>query len=625
MRRWFFLILLTVIFATPILAQDDALNLPTDLYVLAETGRVERYSFGVEAVTPEDETVIDFGVAPDGVWMAYRTGDALKLLNMADGEQRTLEGASSASPPFRGRGQSVAWSPDAQILVYTVDYGLRVYFNTEPSSFFDISTTPILDLLWSPDSKFLAAEAENNIWWVYRREAGQMVLHAALPTSFGVAWADTNVLMFAPETGGLYLMDVANANAQAQIAETNVFFRSPAARARGDVVVFARTEDDTSITPTAGYLTRVIFAQNGTNFEELSTTSVDLNGLRWGPRGTLLVALGGSVLALVDPVSAQGFALPMTGVVSYSWGGLRPSSTEPVTPSSEAYFLGDDITGARSIWRLSRDGSPAAPVTAPEILVENYAVASDGRTLAYTADGQIWLLRPNTDAPTALAEASTVSGLAFSPDDTTLAYDNDGTIFTLDLATEGAAPVQLLAGYTAPRYAPDGTTMLVRLPDGDVAQYTPATGEVLRWGRFEKVVWLADGRVIGIGAPTLEGIPGLYMLDTTGVAPPALLFAANPGMTLVDVVEANPGQARVIMARQNAPGRLQLYDVPVNGGVSTALIEPGFALSPRLSPDGRYLIGLGDGAGTLVVFDLNIGRQIVFPQVRRIDQLNWAF
>lgn len=625
MRRWLFLILLFILVSTPVLAQEDALNLPTDLYVLADTGRVERYGLGVQTVTPEGETVIDFGVAPDGVWLAYRTGDALKLLDMTTGVARTLEGATAASPPFRGRGQSVSWSPDARALAYTVDYGLRVYFNVEPASFFDVPTTPILDMVWSPDSKYLAAEAENNIWWVYRREGEQMILHAALPTSFGVAWADTNVLMFAPETGGLYLMDVANANAQAQIAEANVFFSSPAARARGEVVVFARPEDDTNITPTAGYLTRVTFAENGTQFESMSDTSVDLNGLRWGPRGTLLVALGSGILALVDPASAQGFALPMTGVVSYSWGGIRPTSTEPVTPTSEAYFLGDDITGARSIWRLPRDGSPAAPITAPEIVVETYTVASDGRTLAYAAEGQVWLQRPDADAPTALIAAANVTGLSFAPGDTTLAYDADGAIFTLDLTTEGAAPTQLLAGYVAPRYSPDGATMLVRLPDGDVGQFTPATGEVLRWGAFDKVIWLADGRPLGIGAPIRDGSSGLYLLDTTGAAPPALLFAANPGMMVVDAVEATVGQARVIVARQNAPGRLQLYDVTVNGGGSTVLIEPGFALNPRLSPDGRYMVGLADGAGTLVVFDLNIGRQVVLSQVRRIDQLRWLF
>jgi hypothetical protein len=252
-------------------------------------------------------------------------------------------------------------------------------------------------------------------------------------------------------------------------------------------------------------------------------------------------------------------------------------------------------------------------------------VASDGRTLAYAADGQIWLQRPDADAPIALIEAANVTGLSFSPDDTTLAYDADGTIFTLDLATEGAAPTQLLAGYTAPRYSPDGTTLLVRLPDGDVGQFTPATGEVLRWGAFDKVIWLADDRVVGVGAPIRDGSSGLYMLDTTGAAPPALLFAASPGMAVVDVVEATVGQARVVVARQNAPGRLQLHDVNINGGGSTVLIEPGFALHPRLSPDGRYMVGLADGAGTLVVFDLNIGRQTTFGQVRRIDQLQWLF
>ena len=74
MKKWLFCFALLLI-AGPLLAQDG-LNLPSALYVLTAEGRVDRYGLGAEGVrmiTPEDEFVIDFGVAPDGNWLAYRT------------------------------------------------------------------------------------------------------------------------------------------------------------------------------------------------------------------------------------------------------------------------------------------------------------------------------------------------------------------------------------------------------------------------------------------------------------------------------------------------------------------------------------------------------------------------
>lgn len=634
--RLFLTFVALLFFVSPGSAQEDALNLPTELYVLTDAGQVERYgqgALGVAAVTPEGEIVTDFGVAPDGIWLAYRTGEALSLLNMATGEARAIEGPTSGAPPFRGRGQTIAWSPNGEVLAYTVDTGLRFYFNIEPPSFLDAPTTPIMHLDWSPDGTYVAAETENNIWWVYRREGSQMLLHAALPPSIGIAWVDNHVLMFAPDTGGLFLMDLAQANAQAQIADTDIFFRLPAARNIGDMVVFAREADDTSILETAGYLTSVNFAQGGPNFQQLSESSVDLAALQWAPKGTLLVTLKGGVLALVDPNSAQGFALPMTGVVAYGWGAIRPQSTANMALSTFAYFVATDITGARSVWQLSQNGTPPTPITPPEIAVETLAVAPDGETLAYTADGQIWLLGADTNEAVALAEVANVGSLVFTPDATALIYDSEGAIYSLPAvapqASEGeeaapqAQPTQILNGYTAPRYSPDGSTLLVRIADGDAGLYNPTTGEVRRLGAFDDVLFMRDGRIVARGAPTQAGVNGLYLIDATGGAP-SLLFAAPSGGALLDLTESNPGQARIIIGRRGAPGKLQVYDVPVAGGQSLLLAEPGYIGQPRLSPDGRMIAGISSATGTLMVYDLVGGRETLYSETSRLGTFIWS-
>nr|MCU0476928.1 hypothetical protein [Anaerolineae bacterium] len=206
-------LLLIGLLAAPAHAQEDGLNLPTELYTLLRDGSIERFGLGaagVAEVTPEASApAVDFGLSPDGVWIAYRTdAGALEVYNMVTPETRSID-PEAGYPPYRGRGESIAWSPDGAALAYTRDGGLRVTFFDGGQS--DVPVSPLLGLMWSPDGKYLAAEAENDVWWVYRRDGVQMVLHAALPSSRGAAWVSPSLLMIAPAEGGLAVMDVANA------------------------------------------------------------------------------------------------------------------------------------------------------------------------------------------------------------------------------------------------------------------------------------------------------------------------------------------------------------------------------------------------------------------------------
>src|SRR5690242_18554141 len=131
MIRKFLFIIGVLLLAATVHAQEDGLNLPTELYVLTNSGQVQQYGIGtagLKTVTPDDEFVLDFGVAPDGTWLAYRTQDALKLLNMYGGTPETLEGATAGIPPVRGRGDTLAWSPVGDAMVYTTASGGRAYF-----------------------------------------------------------------------------------------------------------------------------------------------------------------------------------------------------------------------------------------------------------------------------------------------------------------------------------------------------------------------------------------------------------------------------------------------------------------------------------------------------------------
>jgi hypothetical protein len=603
---------------------QDGLNLPTELYTLLNEGRVERYGLGaagVSAVTPEDQVVIDFGVAPDGVWMAYRTESGMTLRNMRTEESRELEGAAAGLPPFRGRGQTIAWSPDGEAIAYTTEYGVR--FSFEGGTFFDIQITPLLHLTWSPDSRFLAAEAENNIWWIYRREGDQMILTSAIPSSIGLEWVGNGLLMFAPQEGGLFLMDVSNGNAQSVLNDTSILFRLPVLRQDSSVLIYGKSASDTTLPENVGYLYRVAAAGDTIAVEQVSEVPIDLTGLRWSPGGNLLLALQGGVLALVDPASGQGFTLPVTGVTTFGWGALRPVSAPSLTLTSPGYFIADDGTGVLQLWRLANDGARSAPLLSLTQNVETFAVAPDGQTLVYYSNGQLWRLERDAENAEAIGEVSAANNLSISPDGSTIAYDSDNTISTIPI--EGGETQSLLTGYSEPVYSPDGSRLLVRIGDGDMGVLTIASGEVRRLGAFTWSKWLNDGRVVSYGAPTGGGQLGIYISDLNTEAPPLILYGQPPQTQSLDAALLQNGALRILQTRSvDSPAPLEVIDVPTTGEPPLPSINVGFIAQPSLSPDGWLIAGYANAVGSLVLYGVDLRQEVLLTNPPGILQFRWG-
>ena len=64
MRRLIIVLIALFALCLPLHAQEDGLNLPTELYTLLRVGTIQRFGLGaagVSDVTPPDSTSIDFG------------------------------------------------------------------------------------------------------------------------------------------------------------------------------------------------------------------------------------------------------------------------------------------------------------------------------------------------------------------------------------------------------------------------------------------------------------------------------------------------------------------------------------------------------------------------------------
>lgn len=643
MRKWFVVWLLALLPVLPANAQGDGIDLPTEWYILLNSGVVQRYGLGaagVVTVTPPDVYVVDFGIAPDGNWIAYRTETGLYLDNLSDMDDAPyqLEGSTADVPPLRqDAGQTITWGQDA--LAYTTIYGARVAFDIASGSprFADIATSAVKHLSWSPGGTFLAAEVENNVWWIYRRNGYQMDLAGALPSSFGTDWLDDGRLVFAPAEGGLYVLDLFNANRQVLLAEPPQLYRQPYVRQDGAILVFTRPLDDEILGETGAFIQRLEPNANGVyDVVETSANAVDMSGLKWAPRGELLVAFRDGGLNLVVN-SAEGtffVDIPVDDVVAYGWGPLRPAPVRGVSTPGDVYFRASDPFGVLQVWRLNED----APIMLTQAISDVNGYAIKGDQLAYASGGGLWMLSlndPDTPAVEFAKVNNTAADLSFSPDGSSLVFATSnvvsGGVYQVSalVQTDANGEVQLNppeliipntdgVDYSQPSFAPNINALLVRVMDetgGYYQLFDLASGELIDVGVYDDAHWLADGRLLAFNST------GVFILDSVTLAAIPVYTAQQE--TILSVSLLDSGRLGVLVKPDVVvgPSAVVLVDVPITGGAPQITAEPGYIFNPTIARN--TIFGLTRAGGSIMIFDLQTQTQTVLRAP--LAAMDWTF
>lgn len=637
-------------------AQEDGLILPSELYFLLNSGQVHRYSTsaGVAAVTPEDFFVLDFAVAPDNNLLAFRTEDGLSLLNMYDAGWGivALEDSRADVPPIRGQGDSMAWSPLGDALAYTTLYGARVFFDGPVDPVFvDLQSSPLKHLAWSPGGVHLAAEAENNVWWIYRRDGTAMTLVSALPSSFGLAWFDDARLIFAPDEGGLLMMDLASANQQTVLLDTSRAYRYPALRADGTIAVFSRGPDDD---PTSGTWMRVQVNPNLTaGAAETGLSPVDLTDMRWAPGGTVLVAFRGGALALALPATGEGFALPISNAVAYSWGMTGPRSVTGVTTTHHGLFRAADGGGVMQIWQLAADGFPPLPITFTASDITAFAPAARHASIVFVSEDRLWLTLLDDqgyagDPLLLAAPEEQINGLAISADGQMAAY----SVFSADtgaagvwlVPAAGGDPRELLVNatdqngfpastfvYTDLRFSPDGARLLATQRSGEAVGFVAvdlAEARLIPLGLGYRAQWLSDGRIVIHAAD--EGSlssTALYVVDPASGETPSRTPVLRAGDTWIHAMqETAPGTVRVALSQlsRRVPAATTLVEVAVDGGEPDDLAGLGFVTAPVIAPDGLFVAGYTHPGGSLLLYNISQGQVVSLASPGAVYDFIWV-
>ena len=620
MRRfWMMVLLWGIAFVTPGYAQDG-LNLPTELYILLNEGRVQRFGLGasgIQTITPEDAFILDFSVAPDGNWLAYRTPEGLFLRPIygsdTDDAVRNIEGESASVPNTRGRGDTLAWSPDSSALAYTTMGGGRVSWQS--GAFSNLDTPGLLNLIWSPDGRYLAAEAEQNIWWIFRREGNSMVLTSAITSGVGAAWLDETRMVFAPEEGGLVVMDMANNNAQTLLFDDFQRYRLPYVLADGRIHVFLRDANND-----VGILLRISIEGEAITTEELGSNTIELGGLKWAPGGQLLLAFQGGALALVDPFSGAGFTLPITSASAYSWGPTYPPSQDQLSLPRPGFYIAPDTQGIAQVWRIAAEESLPATLTPALQDISEYSVGPNARRIVYVSESSLWLhIPPTTEAGllTELGGAGPVNP-AFSPDGRYVYYrDEQGAQrgiwrigFDEDVAAEPELFVPDAEGlrFELPQPASGVSAMLLTTrssQDGLVLLNTESGVQQLI-GAYERAWWLRGSRLMvqGFSPQSTIAVPGLFLIDINDLsAAPISILPLFEDLRVLDVIELPDGQLRALTQSQE-PGPVDLLALQADGSAPSRIGNIGHISSPQFSQDGTVVVGYTHQNGALMKIDL---------------------
>ncbi|MEP7292133.1 MAG: hypothetical protein ABI835_10130, partial [Chloroflexota bacterium] len=340
---------------------------------------------------------------------------------------------------------------------------------------------------------------------------------------------------------------------------------------------------------------------------------IALNGLRWAPGGSLLVAFQGGIIALYDPSTGLGFPLPITDVVAYTWGPvgqpadpqvaapteapLVTSATPDATPegaptlpseaiistqpttipvstvtalnlAANSFFLAPEPRGIFQVWKMPANGVPPQPFTLSGTDVNEFTVSPDGSQVAYVVDAELWL-QVVGQQPQMLARINSFAPVEadFSADGTSLAYVDERSGVWLNVIAEDAPQLVRANGnngetYQNPQFSPDGTHLLLEVNTGAgqvIGVLNLATRELILSPvtsaddpRPVRTRWLRDGRIYTyVDASTASSFaPGFYLIDSTAPgSTPGQWIPIDPDVTLRSSVEAVTGTLRVLLAR----------------------------------------------------------------------------
>ncbi|HRE46301.1 MAG TPA: hypothetical protein PLD47_01130 [Aggregatilineales bacterium] len=669
--------MLTTLTAYPARAQDDRERrprLPAPLCALAG-GRLICYDAQTAQPTPlsdPDLRVLDFDLAPDGLWAVYRTEDGQVWIgSLQDARRAQLDADALPPAALAPTDRTLVWSPDGITISYIVAGGVRVAFPGADGApiYTDFTDRLYTNLTIAPNGGRLAVQDVNDTWTVFTvtktNGSPQSVTRTAVvDRPAEAAWLDDNSLILAPAMGGLLRLNVINTISEGETRlmvaweKPDGHFTKLTHTLDGTIRAFYHELNEGQGTPIAILGSGEVSAVGGTEIDARA---------EWIAEGTHLVYITSGTPIFIEPATASEDYAPIQRVTRLAWGAPPMNIAGTLAMDGDLFFLARAENGVRQVFQLP--GSGVQPIQQMTTLPENVAafgVSADRRSVV-VAMGQRLILLPLhrvNEAPTPtpagfretpipddvpgiagsrlLATLDTAAGAfpTWRSDGGEIAYVQGNALYTVSLPLiAGVLPTPRLvyaapsdSYLTRPAYSPDRRTLIVeQVPIGG--------GSLSLWVSIPLTSW---------GAP-VEAAAAAWGLN-------ALFYGAREGAGWA--LLASDGRERAVLALSAAP-ILDVRPLPgglpgIGGGAAVYLENIGWAYGSTvirargtvgeaaaaafqgvpvvmpnaiLSPTGRFAAGVGlanDGKmNKLIVVDVQNGRRLMIRDAADVSDPIW--
>ncbi|MHB8628987.1 MAG: TolB family protein [Aggregatilineales bacterium] len=433
-------------------------------------------------ITPADPPAIDFAIAPDGQWLAYRAGQTLSIAPIADG-QVAVHMIDPQAIPSAGLSRdqqpeavTLAWAPDGLAIAYLTAFGLRV---TDPSGqFANADDKPYMSLMWSPDGNRLAAQATDSSWTFFACTHNPLKLSVTriFADAASMAWLDEKAVIVAPTAGGLLRIDPTSANAApAWYVADEHFIKLNQGQPEQVVALHLDAGDHNGIA--------VAIDADG-HWTPFGGAKLDPR-LSWGPApADQLAYITSGTPIMVDRATGDENMLPLQRVDALAWSPGTLPEVQGLAMDADLYFIAPDSTGIEQLWRLPRDGFPLIQLSHSTVPVTAYEVGADA--IRFTAGSVSILVHPDGSSLTPTPTATIVlSGSAL----------RTATALAKGVTATPAQPTQTPTPFltVTPRPAVGQVTIVGWQPGPSVVQRALATGTPSRTYLLERALLSPGG------------------------------------------------------------------------------------------------------------------------------------